>query len=49
MDMARYDETYCAEIIYSYAKTSTRSTYRLEVDIDDNKLRNTLAEWRLAG
>lgn len=32
------DGTYCAEIEYFYSKTGTRSTYTLEVEIENNEL-----------
>jgi hypothetical protein len=32
------DGTYCAEIEYYYSITGTRSTYILEVEIEDNEL-----------
>ena len=37
-DYGYQDGTYCAEIEYYYYKTGTRSTYTLEVEIEDNEL-----------
>lgn len=37
-DYGYQDGTYCAEIEYYYSKTGTRSTYTLEVEIEDNEL-----------
>ncbi|MDN3494280.1 hypothetical protein [Winogradskyella bathintestinalis] len=41
------DGTYCAEIEYYYYKTGTRSTYTLEVEIEDNEL--TIIYWPNGG
>ena len=41
------DGTYCAEIEYYYSKTGTRSTYTLEVEIEDNEL--TVIHWPNGG
>ena len=41
------DGTYCAEIEYYYSKTGTRSTYTLEVEIEDNQL--TVIHWPNGG
>ena len=41
------DGTYCAEIEYYYYKTGTRSTYTLEVEIEDNEL--TVIHWPNGG
>jgi len=41
------DGTYCAEIEYYYSKTGTRSTYTLEVEIEDNEL--TIIHWPNGG
>jgi len=37
-DYGYKDGTHCAEIEYYYYKTETRSTYTLEVEIEDNEL-----------
>ena len=41
------DGTYCAEIEYYYSKTGTRSTYTLEVEIEDDEL--TVIHWPNGG
>lgn len=41
------DGKYCAEIEYYYPKTGTRSTYTLEVGIEDNEL--TIIHWPNGG
>ncbi|SRX55473.1 hypothetical protein [Aequorivita sp. CIP111184] len=41
------DGTYCAEIEYYYSKTGTRSTYTLEVEIENNEL--TIIHWPNGG
>jgi hypothetical protein len=41
------DGTYCAEVDYYYSETGTRSTYTLEVEIEDNEL--TVIHWPNGG
>lgn len=38
LEYSYVDGTYCAEIDYYYPKSGTRSTYTLEVEIEDNQL-----------
>ncbi|MCF6407790.1 hypothetical protein L3C95_33190 [Chitinophaga filiformis] len=41
------DGTYCATVEYYYAATGTRSTYTLEVEVEDNEL--TVIHWPNGG
>jgi hypothetical protein len=41
------DGTYCAEVDYYYSETGTRSTYTLEVEIENNEL--TMIHWPNGG
>lgn len=41
------DGTYCAEVDYYNSETGTRSTYTLEVEIENNEL--TVIHWPKAG